>query len=362
MASTVAMNAVFDRPALLVLALVFPALFAFLVILARRRRRARLAKLGGEMMVARLVPLASLGGPWGRVVRLGLAGVLAAVALAGPRWGFERIVVRGQGVDVVLALDASLSMLAQDVKPSRLEVMKQEVRRLRAISGADRVGVLAFAGRSYILTPLTVDAGALNLVLDNLDPSVVGQQGSSLSRTIRQGVSLLEASTSGSDRALILMSDGESHEPVEDITAAATAAQEAGVAVITVGFGTEQGATIPEEIDGTVAPHRDENGQIVTTHYSPENMRAVAEAAQGTFIDAAETDKAAKIQRALSRLRATGRAAAAGRERTPRFQYFLFPAIALLLLDTFLADRRGRRRGIAASTTTAAAGSNERVA
>jgi Ca-activated chloride channel family protein len=313
-------------------------------------------------MVARLVPWATLRGPWLRVVLLGLAAALAAVALAGPRWGFERVVVRGQGVDVVLALDASLSMLATDMKPSRLEVMKQEVRRLRAISGADRVGVLAFAGRSYILTPLTVDAGALNLFLDNLDPSVVGQQGSSLSRTIRQGVSLLEASTSGSDRALILMSDGESHEPIEEITAAALAAKEAGVALITVGFGTEAGSQIPQEIDGRIEPHLDENGAVVITRYSPENMRAVADAAQGTFIDAAETDKAAKIQRALSRLRATGRAAAAGRERTPRYQYFLIPAIVLLVLDTFLADRRGRRKGLAASATTAAAGSTERVA
>src|SRR5687768_12241396 len=233
------MSSVFDRPLLLALALILPLLFGFLVVLGIRRRRVRLARLGGEAMVARLVPWAALGGPWWRAIRLGLAGALAAVALAGPRWGFERVMVRGQGVDVVLALDASVSMLAEDVKPSRLEVMKQEVRRLRAIAGADRVGVLAFAGRSYILTPLTVDAGALNLFLDNLDPSVVGQQGSSLSRTIRQGVAMLEASTSGSDRALILMSDGESHEPIEDIATAAATAQEAGVALIAVGFGTE---------------------------------------------------------------------------------------------------------------------------
>jgi Ca-activated chloride channel family protein len=346
---------IFDRPWLLALAILLPLLLAYLIVVGIRRRRARLAKLGGEAMVARLVPWAALGGPGWRVARLALAGVLAAIAIAGPRWGLERVIVRGEGVDVVLALDASLSMLAEDQKPSRLEVMKQEVRRLRAISGANRVGVLAFAGRSYILTPLTVDAGALNLFLDNLDPSVVGQQGSSISRTIRQGVSLLQASTSGSDRAVILMSDGESHEPVEDIVAAAAETQEAGVALITVGFGTEAGGTIPIEIDGRVAPHRDENGAVVTTRYSSENLRAAAEAAGGTFIGAEETDKAAKIQRALSQLRATGRAAAAGRERTPRYQLFLLPAILLLILDTFLIDRRGRRRGTAAATTTAVA-------
>ena len=108
-------------------------------------------------------------------------------------------------------------------------------------------------------------------------------------------------------------------------------------------------------MDGRIVHHRDENGAEVHTVYVPENMRAAAEAAEGTFIDAAETDKAAKIQRALSTLRTTGRAAAAGRERTPRFQIFLLPALAILLLDTFLGERRGRRRGLAAAGSTAAA-------
>ena len=345
---------IFDRPYLLALAILLPVALAWIVALGLRRRRERLARLGGATMVARLVPTGAIGTSRWRPVRIGLAGALAALALAGPRWGQENVVVRGQGVDIVLALDASLSMLAQDQPPSRLEVMKQEVRRLRAISGADRVGVLAFAGRSYILTPLTVDAGALNLFLDNLDPTVVGQGGTSLARTIRQGISLLEASTSGSDRALIVMSDGEAHEPLEDVIEAAQLAREANVALITVGFGTPEGGPIPTRVDGRIVNHRDENGAEVRTVYAPENMRAAAEAAGGTFIDAAETDKAAKIHRALSTLRTTGRASAAGRERTPRFQYFLFPALALLLLDTFLGERRGRRRGLAAAGSTAA--------
>ena len=122
-----------------------------------------------------------------------------------------------RGIDMVLALDASLSMMAQDERPSRLERMKQEVRRLRAMSPGDRMGVLAFAGRSYVLSPLTIDEGALDLFLDNLDPSVVGQAGSSLARTIRQGVDLLTLTNSGADRALVVMSDGEAFEPIEDV-------------------------------------------------------------------------------------------------------------------------------------------------
>src|SRR4029079_2606840 len=97
-------------------------------------------------------------------------------------------------------------MPGQEERPSRLERMKQEVRRLRALSPGDRIGLLAFAGRSYVLSPLTIDEGALDLFLDNLDPSVVGQAGSSLARTIRQGVDLLTLTNSGADRALVVMS------------------------------------------------------------------------------------------------------------------------------------------------------------
>ena len=155
------------------------------------------------------------------------------------------MLVRGAGVALVLALDASLSMTATDERPSRLERMKQEVRRFRAQSGGDRIALLAFAGRSYILTPLTVDDGALELFLDNLDPSIVGQAGSSLARTITQGVDLLQATQGSGDRALILMSDGEAFEPEAEVAAAARRAGEVGIPIIAVGFGTEQGSTIP---------------------------------------------------------------------------------------------------------------------
>ena len=120
--------------------------------------------------------------------------------------------------------------------------MKQEVRRLRALSPGDRMGVLAFAGRSYVLSPLTVDEGALDLFLDNLDPSVVGQAGSSLARTIKQGVDLLTLTNSGADRALVVMSDGEAFEPMEDVQAEAKRAGEQGISLVTVGFGTAAGA------------------------------------------------------------------------------------------------------------------------
>jgi Ca-activated chloride channel family protein len=175
----------FQAPWLLPLAVVLPALLAGLVLAWTRARARRVRRLGEPALVARLAPFSEGGGGRARALRLGLAGFLAGVALAGPRWGLERQLTRTSGVDVVLALDASLSMLAEDERPSRLTRMKQEVRRLRALAPGDRAALVAFAGRSYILTPLTTDEGAIQLFLDNLEPTVVGQAGSSLARAIR---------------------------------------------------------------------------------------------------------------------------------------------------------------------------------
>jgi Ca-activated chloride channel family protein len=333
-----------DSPLLISLAAILPVVAAVLFVLAYRRRRLRLARLGSGPVVRRLVPPAVLDTPTTRGVLLAIAGLCVGIAMAGPRWGLERARVTGSGIDLVLALDASLSMMATDVRPNRIEVMKQEVRRLRAMSGTDRVGLIAFAGRSYILSPLTVDVGAIELFLDNLDPSVVGQAGSSLSRAIRQGTDLLLATQGAADRALVVISDGEAFEPVEDVQEAAERAGEQGISVVTVGIGTERGSTIPVEENGRVTQKRDENGAIVVTRYTPELLQAAAEASGGTFIPADETDKASQIRSALSTLKAQQRSVDVGAEQSPRFQLFLIPALLCLIADTLLAERRGKRR------------------
>src|SRR4051812_20845012 len=265
----------FDYPWLLPLAVVLPVLVIVLLRYNYRRRFARLARLGTPDVVARLVPPNAMRPPGWHVARVATAALGVGIAVAGPRWGAERNVVRTSGIDMVLALDASLSMLATDERPNRLERMKQEVRRLLDASRGDRTGLIAFAGRSYILTPMTADGGALALFLDNLDPSVVGQAGSSIARAIRQGADLLMLSNSGADKALVLMSDGEAFEEAADVIAEAKRAGEQGISVVTVGFGTPQGSTLPmRKPDGSTTQKRDENGQVVVSRYSPDLLRA----------------------------------------------------------------------------------------
>jgi Ca-activated chloride channel family protein len=256
-------------PWALALAIVLPVVTAWLVAWGIRARRTRLARLGTPSMIARLAPSITQQRIWSAASRAGLATLLLGVAFAGPRWGVEQNVVKQSGVDVVLALDASLSMLATDEKPSRLQAMKQEIDRLRDLSPGDRFALLAFAGRSYILTPLTVDNSALDLFLQNLDPSIVGQGGSSLASALRQATNLLSLNKSQGDKAIILMSDGEGFDNPDEVLTEARRAGAMGFTVITVGFGTTQGSTIPIVENRVVTQKRDENGNIVVTHYDP---------------------------------------------------------------------------------------------
>lgn len=334
----------FDYVWLLPLALLLPLAIVWLLTRADRERRRRLSRLGELAIVQRLLPPNAFRSMRWRSIRLATAAGLIGIGVAGPRWGTERTVVRTRGIDMVFALDASLSMMATDDRPNRLTRMKQEVRRLRAMSRGDRVGLIAFAGRSYVLSPLTMDAGALDLFLDNLDPSVVGQAGSSLARAIRQGTDLLLLTKSGADRALIVMSDGEAFEDVQEVVTEARRAGQQGVYLVTLGFGSPAGSQIPIREGNTSTVKRDENGQIVITRYQPEFLQAAAQAANGTFIDAAQSDKATRVRAALASLRRQQRAATAGETRTPRYQWFVLPAVVLLLLETLLAERRGRRR------------------
>jgi Ca-activated chloride channel family protein len=340
---------IFDAPWFLLAAVLLPLAVWLLRRTQSTQRARRLARFAEAPALSRLV-VQETGPERARTRRLVFAALLCGLALAGPRWGLARGPMSSRGIDMAIAIDASLSMMAPDERPSRLERVKQEVRRLRAMSQADRVALIAFAGRSYILTPLTSDDGALELFLDNLDPNVVGQAGSAISRAIRQGTELLLASDGSADRALVVLSDGESFESAEDIVAAATETGEKGVSLVTVGFGTTQGSTIPVRDGSVVRQKEDENGHVVITKYSPDLLEKAATAAKGTFIPAEASDKASRIRGALRTLRTARRQVDTREDHVPRFLWLLVPALLLVAFDSWQliarasGGRRARRR------------------
>lgn len=341
-------------PWALPLVLIVPLLTAWMIAKARSVRARRLANLGTPLMISRLAPTATAASRW-QPVRLTLAGLFLAVAFVGPRWGIEHTIVRQPGIDVVLALDASSSMLARDESPDRLTAMKQVVEKLRELSPNDRFALVAFAGRSYVLSPVTIDQGALNLFIDNLDPTIVGQSGSSLASALRQANNLLALSKSEAERAIVLMSDGEGFEEQAEVLTEARRAAAAGTTIISVGFGTPQGSTIPVRENGVVSEKKDQTGATVITHFVPDLLKAAAETGKGVFVGPTDPDRAGTVRQTLARLRTEQRSMTRGTNLGQRFQWFLIPALLLLVLDAFLMTRKGRRRELSAVATTASA-------
>jgi Ca-activated chloride channel homolog len=324
----------FARPDLLPLVLFVPAILALaLWLYARRRRRIALA-FSDAQLLERLGGRALLRFPAARLVVLVTAGAALAVAAAGPRWGVRATEGRALALNVVIAADISKSMLAQDVEPNRLERARLFSRRLlRELSG-DRFGLVVFAGRAYVLSPLTVDQSAIELYLDALDPNMVSQGGSSLAAAITQATDLVRGSEAeGGDRAIVLLSDGEALEEADAVRAAAERAARAGVKIIAVGVGTAAGSTIPEIDPGTgeeVGLKRDEFGQIVVSRLDSDLLRGVAERTGGVYVRLDDASAMGSVVAELRRLqRAEGDQA---RRLEPRERFALFAALALLLL------------------------------
>ncbi len=229
---------------------------------------------------------------------LALAAGMAVIGVAGPRWGSRVVTAESKALNVVLAVDVSRSMLAEDVTPSRLERAKEQARRLVYQLRGDRIGLVAFAGQSFILSPLTVDAGALNLLIDALDPDLTSAGGTELGRVLAQGRDLLFPGESVADRVLIVFTDGEAHDSVPAIRAAAERLRRDGVRLVLVAQGGEEPVTIPvRDPDGVViGPQRDPAGDIVRTSRRSDVLEAVADEAHGVVVPAELGDQSGAVR------------------------------------------------------------------
>lgn len=338
------------RPDLLWLALALPALIAAGVYGYARRRRRVARLLGDTGLVARLGAGDLRRFPTRRLILVALAAASLGIAAAGPRWGTEVVETRSRALNVVLALDVSKSMLARDATPNRLERARLLARRLLRELRGDRIGLVIFAGRAYIVSPLTVDHGALQLYVDALDPENVSRGGSSLAAAITQASDLARGEQpTGSDRAVVLVTDGEALEDEEGVLQAAARAARAGVVVHTVGIGTADGAPVPErepETGRVLGYKRGPEGEVVISRRNDRLLERIAEATGGRFV---RLDQARATDRLLAELRGMERVSARSGKRLQereRFAWFVALALALLSADTALArrPRRGRAR------------------
>ncbi|MBE0432078.1 VWA domain-containing protein [candidate division WOR-3 bacterium] len=312
-------------------------IIGFLWHMARRSRRLR--KFVDPAIVPRITDSVSVRLQAAQHVLLVAGFVFLIIALARPKWGERLQVYKGAGIDVVIALDASKSMLAQDLKPDRLRRAKTEISLLLESLRGNRVGITAFAGECYVMCPLTTDIDAAKLFLDIISPDVVPRPGTDLERAITVSNSLFDP---GEDthKALVLFTDGDnlSGDPV----AVVNKIRDQGTKLFAVGVATVEGSPVPEfDPHGNfVSYKKDRDDKIVMSRLSERLLIVLAKAADGRYF----RSEGAYVDRLVAELdRIKRKEIGAGEyvEYEERYQYFLLPAFALVLLGALLNDRKG---------------------
>jgi len=348
------------RPELLALLWLLP-LALWVLWRGERRRRQRLALVIGRNAAASGVDLR----PARTVVKVTLLILTLAVliiALARPRWGFAWTDVKRHGSDIIIAVDVSQSMLAQDVNPSRIERAKHEILDLLPVLKGDRIGLVAFAGDAFVECPLTEDYAAMRMFVGFLGPDLIPLQGTDLKGAINTSMkALFDGSPGGTEgRAIILITDGEDQEP--DAEKAAAAAKDKGVKIYALGIGTPDGAPIPDPNGGF---KKDAAGNMVVTRPNEKALSRLAASSGGVFARSeAGGGDLERIYVSGIRQQVAQREYQATREKLwfERFQWFVGLAILLLVAEFCLHDVRLTALllvglGLSASAPPALAGS-----
>jgi Ca-activated chloride channel family protein len=297
-----------------------------------------------QFVSARLLPqLAGAVNRRRRIIRFGLQLLglaLAILSLAQPRWGYTFEDVKRKGLDLLIAVDTSRSMLSNDVQPSRLERVKLAIQDLVDELQGDRVGLIAFAGRAFLQAPLTIDYDAVVEAVNNLDTKTIPEGGTNISSAIMLAAESFGKSAMG-NRALIIFTDGE--ELSGDAVKSAKAAADAGVRIFTLGVGTPQGSLIPVTGDnGETSFVKDINGQVVKSKLDDKRLREVAEATGGFYVHLENGPQTMHQieEEGLAKMQAAEMDVRLSRRPIERYEWPLGAALIALALSILIPERK----------------------
>lgn len=319
------------------LALGLIPVFIILFVMMLYWRKNKLKRLGDEQLVSQQLLGFIPGRNTLKFVIATLAFAVIVIGWANLQMGAKTEKVQRKGVDVIVALDVSKSMLARDIQPDRLTRAKQLVMSMMDKMSSDRVGLIVFAGRSYLQVPLTIDYSAMKMMLQNVKPDLVPTQGT----VISDAVDLAMKSFSQKEKkykSLVIISDGEDHD--ENAVEKVKAAAETGVVVHTVGIGSPQGTTIFDPATNSIK--LDENGDPVISKLNQDELRSIASAGRGTYTYLRNTDDAAeKLVGEIDGMEQKSLGAVVFTDFSSYFQYFLAIGFVLLLIEWLLPAGRG---------------------
>ncbi|MBQ1707870.1 MAG: VWA domain-containing protein [Bacteroidales bacterium] len=320
----------------LLLLLIVPLLFVAYALYLRARRK-RLARFGSPELVSQLMPDASTGKGWLKISLLAAAWFFFVIGLARPQLGARLKEHQSQGVEVMVALDVSNSMLAEDYSPNRLERSKLAISRLVDKLQGDRIGLVVFAGEAFVQLPITADYVSAKVFLKSIDTESVPIQGTALSEALMASARSFSTQSERS-RAIILISDGEDHEG--EAIEAARAIAEQGIRIYCIGVGSPQGKPIPK--NGSLL--KDASGEIVVTRLNEEILQEIAGAGNGKYVRAGAAEFG--LNPIIDDIRTLDKEqfnSVVFEDFDEQFMYFFAIALFFLILELLVSDTKARR-------------------
>jgi len=330
----------FANPDYLYLLLLLPvAVLLFIIELIRKNKA--LNRLGDKKLIGKLVPELS------RVrtlIKFSLQVIVilsVIIMLARPQFGSKIEDIKKQGVEVIIALDVSNSMLAEDIQPDRLTRAKQAIYRLVDDLDNDKIGLIVFAGDAYTQIPVTTDYVSAKMFLSTINPNMVPKQGTAIGAAINLGVRSFSPGE-GKSKAMIIITDGENHE--DNPISAAEEASKAGIVIHTIGIGSTEGVPIQVSINGKKDYLKDAEGNTVITKLDEDILKKIAIAANGNYVRASNSNIGLdEIFSEIKKMKKQDLESSVYTEYNDQFQIFAVIAIFLLLADFLIMERKNRK-------------------
>ncbi|MFP4046525.1 MAG: vWA domain-containing protein [Bacteroidales bacterium] len=323
-------------------ALVIIPVLILLFLLARYLKKKDLKKFGEITVISQLMPLVSKTRPVLKFIFLIVALTSIIFALADPQFGPKLETVERKGVEIIIALDVSNSMLAEDIKPNRLERAKRSISKMIGQLLNDKIGLIVFAGDAYVQVPVTTDYSAVKMFLSTIDTDIVPRQGTAIGSAINSAVRSFD-SESELEKALIIISDGEDHEG--DAINAAKAAGEEDILIHTIGMASGQGGPIPvRKSGGQVQYQKDQEGNTVISKLDETMLKKIAASGNGTYVRASNSRTGLnKIYDEIGEMTQKEIESKQYTDYEHRFQYLIGIALFFIFLDLLILERKNRR-------------------
>lgn len=319
--------------------IIIPLLILFFIWSRIARKRA-LRRFGSEETLRFLMPFASSNRPRFKFLILMLALAFIIVGIARPQYGSKLKKVKREGIELVIALDVSNSMMAEDIQPNRLDRSKMAISRLVDKLKDDKIGLIVFAGDAYTQLPITSDYNSAKLFLNSVNTQIVPKQGTAIGSAIGLGIRSFTPD-SKANKAIIIITDGENHE--DDAVSAAKEAAENGIVVHTIGMGLPQGSPIPVLRNGQKEYLKDNQGNVVITKLDEVMLEKIATEGDGVYVRANNAQVGlSTLFDEINKLEKTEMDSLVYSDYEDQFQYFFVIGMILMLLEFFVLDRKNR--------------------